>query len=243
MAPPGSGPTSRQAARCVASVGAKEDEEGGPARWERCVCDIRIEGESCTALIDTGAVTTLVSQDLLARTTGVVRKEEPRILLKSASGHAIQVQCLARLKFEIAGEVRLHWAYVCARLPYRAIVGFDFIRAQGMRIDGRNNTIQIGEQTLRLKDGAGALSLGAPVATAMAVQAGGNDARSTREDGSARGSAQMTVVGGQVIPPSAGARVQVVMGTVPRGLRWGDERGRLADHGHKMRERDTGSGT
>ena len=75
-------------------VSSTEAGKGGKASapgWERCLCEVRVGGVDCTALIDTGAVTTLADQAILEKTEIAAVRSDPQVQLRSASGHTIQV--------------------------------------------------------------------------------------------------------------------------------------------------------
>ena len=108
----------------------------------------------CTALIDTGAVTTLADQAILEKMEIVAVRSDPQVQLRSASGHIIQVAYSAKLTFEIAGVAKMHWTYACRRLPYQIIIGFDFIREHGLKINGQNSTVEIEGARVKIQSGA-----------------------------------------------------------------------------------------
>ena len=48
----------------------------------------------------------------------------------------------------------MHWTYVCRELPYQIIIGFDFIREHGLKINGQNSTVEIEGALVRIQSEA-----------------------------------------------------------------------------------------
>ena len=219
--------TSRKegATEATAEITATSDEHVGVSIDERCLCDIRVEGRNHTALVDTGAVVTLVDRSVLVAGVDMERRRESQAQLRSASGHLIDLQFMARLKFEIAGEVRLHWTYVCRSLPYQVIIGFDFIRANGLKIDGQRGTIEIGERRLSIRRTTPALPSKTPLE--IRSEAGGRRKADDPEIRDWGGSACffVTLEEDLQLPPQMGTQVKAVFdrGTEEHGKKETEE--------------------
>ena len=105
-----------------------------------CTCDVKIEGRPAVVLVDTGSAVTIVKAALI-NLRGQRGSEPSGVVLRSASGHVIPVFQEASLEFELSGERKRHKAFICPKLHYDAIIGFDFIKRNNIIIDAANETI------------------------------------------------------------------------------------------------------
>ena len=106
-----------------------------------CTCEVVVGRKNVEALIDTGASVTL-ARETAVNEAQVQETRSPRSLLKSATGHNINVTHEAKLQYEVGGQQIWHWTYVCPDLLHDVLIGYDFITDHGMIIDGEQQTIQ-----------------------------------------------------------------------------------------------------
>ena len=115
-------------------------EEAGEVR-AACTCFITIEERTVSVLVDTGSMVTIVRAATLEGARRQRQERAPRTGLRSATGHRIQVTREEYLTYNIGGKELRHWTYVCPDLLHDAILGYDFIKAHQITIDGSKQLI------------------------------------------------------------------------------------------------------
>ena len=113
---------------------------------------LRISPVDTLALVDTGAVASLLSYGLFQR---ISRAEVEEVTpyyrqFKSAAGHPLQVQGCYRVPFEIVGYAMKHTFYVIHGLQEDCIVGLDFLTIHDLTFSGKRRMLTMGGTRRRI---------------------------------------------------------------------------------------------
>ena len=107
---------------------------------------LRITPVDTLALVDTGAVASLLSFGLFQKINQTEVEEVTPYYrqFKSAGGHPLQVQGCYRIPFEIVGYSMKHTFYVIHGLQEDCIVGLDFLTVHDLTFSGKKRMLTMG---------------------------------------------------------------------------------------------------
>ncbi len=113
---------------------------------------LRITPVDTLALVDTGAVASLLSFGLFQKINQTEVEEVTPYYrqFKSAGGHPLQVQGCYRIPFEIVGYSMKHTFYVIHGLQEDCIVGLDFLTVHDLTFSGKKRMLTMGGTRRRI---------------------------------------------------------------------------------------------
>ena len=79
-------------------------------------------------------------------------RQGSNLLMKSVTGHALEMKGQAKLQFYIGNELISHEFCVVSNATKPMILGSDFFIGTGAKIDLKNKTLALGENVVILRD-------------------------------------------------------------------------------------------
>ena len=117
-------------------------------------CTISFQNANCNALVDTGAETTLISENVFEK---LHKKQirsitEPKVVLSGVTGHELKITKSAQICFKF-GKLKLcHQFHVVKCFKYDVLLGMDFLESNKAKIDFEHKTLAIGKHVFVLKE-------------------------------------------------------------------------------------------
>ena len=105
--------------------------------WDSCYVPVAVEGVPCSALVDTGSSVTVLRPDVCPEW---IRLEPTDVQLRTATGGLAPMKGTGLLTLTLGGKDVRHPVWVAA-VQEPCILGFDFLKATGCRLDLDGGTV------------------------------------------------------------------------------------------------------
>ena len=113
------------------------------------VVPAQVNGVKTNAVVDTAAQVSIISQELLAEMSSPLSAVE-KVILRGAGKDSSMVATRYKDVPLIIGSTRYLWDVLAAPITDAFILGIDFLKAQGGKIDLAANLLTLGNETLQV---------------------------------------------------------------------------------------------
>ena len=110
--------------------------------------DVKVAGAQTTAVIDTAAQVTVISEDFVKNLTKPLRYVKD-VCLKGAGKEQFFSAKLAREVQIKIGKRTINWDLYVAPITDSVILGLDFLRFIGAKINQESNTVKVGDRVIK----------------------------------------------------------------------------------------------